>query len=305
MIDIQVSMHTDIGDRKQTNQDSIFAKRDIVENKAVGLYIVADGCGGLAYGEEISNLTVTGFSRMWKNELPKLLTDKKCKDKDIDELLERTIADINANAKNFGSQVESKVGSTLSLLLTIDNRYYIKNVGDSRIYLKRKKRLIQLTEDQSLVAEMVRSGELTKEEAKNFNKKNVLTMCIGVFDKIMTNSKNGKIKSGDVFLLCCDGLHNKVSEKDMCNVMEDKEIDFEDKCEAMRNKIESGEASDNVSSVLCSYKIKRNPALKIICACVILMALVIGFFVLRTYMIDFVKEKIGGCTWNLSLAEYF
>ena len=173
---IEVSSHTDIGDVKQTNQDCIFTKSDIINGHLVGLFIVADGCGGLSYGEEISNLVVTHFSRVWNHELKVLLANRKIKQNDIEELLENAIRDINGGALAFSRQVESKVGSTVSLLLTIDNQYYIKNIGDSRIYLLRGKKILQLTEDQSLVADMIRNGEITKEEAKNFKKKNVLTM---------------------------------------------------------------------------------------------------------------------------------
>lgn len=297
MIDIQLSSHTDIGDKKQTNQDSILVKTGVIENKTVGLYIVADGCGGLAFGEEISNLVVTHFSRIWKKELAEVLTRKRYEDKDIDNVLENAIADINASAKNFGIQVESKVGSTLSLLLTIDEKYYIKNVGDSRIYLCRKGKLIQLTEDQSLVADMIRNGELTKEEAKNFKKKNVLTMCIGVFEKIMTYTKIGKMKSGDSFLLCCDGLHNKVTEKDMCEIIADRTIAFEDKCETMRNKIAPGEANDNVSSILCKYKTKNNKASKLILFAVLLLVVICGAIVFKKEIYS-IGMKIWGMIKN-------
>lgn len=297
MIDIQVSSHTDIGDKKQTNQDSILIKNGVVESKTVGLYIVADGCGGLAFGEEISNLVVTHFSRLWKRELAEVLKKKKCEDKEIDNVLEKAIADINASAKSFGAQVESRVGSTLSLLLTVDKKYYIKNVGDSRIYLNRKGKLMQLTEDQSLVADMIRNGELTKEESRNFKKKNVLTMCIGVFDKIMTYTKKGKVKSGDSFLLCCDGLHNKITEKDMCEIIADRAIAFEAKCEVMRNKIVRGEANDNVSSILCRYKIKSNKILKLMCIAVVL-AIALGSVIFFNKQLYSTGMKIWGMIRN-------
>lgn len=297
MIDVQVSSHTDVGDKKQTNQDSILVKTGVIENKTVGLYIVADGCGGLAFGEEISNLAVTHFSRIWKRELAEVLKNKRYEDREIDAILERAIADINASAKNFGTQVESKVGSTLSLLLTIDKKYYIKNVGDSRIYLCRKGKLSQLTEDQSLVADMIRNGELTREEAKKFKKKNVLTMCIGVFDKIMTYTKIGKLKSGDSFLLCCDGLHNKVTEKDICEIIEDRGIAFENKCEVMRNKIAQGEANDNVSSILCKYKIKNNKVLKLILFAFVLTVVIGGTIIFKKEIYS-IGMKIWGMIKN-------
>lgn len=262
MFNIEISSHTDIGDVKQTNQDCIFSKSGTVGNHSAGLFIVADGCGGLAYGEEISNLVVAHFSRVWNHELKALLQYNKIKANDVDELLEKAIRDINTSALTFSRQVESKVGSTASVLLTIDNRFYIKNVGDSRIYLLRGKNIVQLTEDQSLVADMIRNGEMTKEEAKSFKKKNVLTMCIGVFDEIRTYSKNGKIKAGDKFLLCCDGIHNHVSPEKMIKISKNKKSPFEGKAEEIRNIIEPGMANDNVSTVICRFTKVKNPIKK-------------------------------------------
>ena len=291
MFNIEISSHTDIGDVKQTNQDCIFSKSDIIGNHSVGLFIVADGCGGLSYGEEISNLVVTHFSRVWNRELKSILQHHIVKAHDIDELLEKAIRDINAGALTFSQQVDSKVGSTVSLLLTIDNRFYIKNVGDSRIYLLRDKNITQLTEDQSLVADMIRNGEITKEEAKNFKKKNVLTMCIGVFDEIRTYSKNGKIKAGDKFLLCCDGVHNHVSPDKIIEIVKNKKSPFEGKAEEIRNAIEPGMANDNVSTVICRFsKMKRKSKMKWIFA--ILLVIIIAFAGWLMYSWDHIQEHI-------------
>ncbi len=291
MMNIKVSSHTDIGDKKQTNQDSILVKTGIIENKAVGLYIVADGCGGLAFGEEISNLIVTHFSRIWKNELHTVLAKKKYKDKEIDELLEKAISEINASAKNFGNQIESSVGSTLSLLLTIEKKYYIKNIGDSRIYINRNGKLIQLTEDQSLVADMLRNGELTNEEAKNFKQKNVLTMCVGVFEEIRVYSKTGKIKHNDVFLLCCDGVHNKVSPEKLIEIIKDKKGVFENKAEVIRNAIEPGKATDNVSSVICRYTKPQKIYMHLIIIALLVASAVVAGWIFRHQIADWVWKN--------------
>lgn len=281
MYKIKISSYTDIGDVKTTNQDCILSKNATINNHNVGLFIVADGCGGLAYGEEISNLVVTHFSRVWNNELKSILLNKKIRHKTIDDLLEKAIKEINDAAKNFGGQVGSKVGSTISLLLTIDKNYYIKNVGDSRVYLIRKNKTTQLTEDQSLVADMIRNGELTKEEAKSFKKKNVLTMCIGVFEDIRTYSKTGKIKDNDVFLLCCDGLHNHVSSEEMVKIVREKKIPFYDKAKALREKIEEGKANDNVSGIICEFERKKYTIRN--CILIALLILLIGMSICTVF----------------------
>lgn len=268
---VEISSHSDIGDVKESNQDSILCKCGKIGKHNVGLYIVADGCGGLAYGEEISRLAVTYFTRVWNNELKELLESKKLPKPDaaIDTLLERAIKDINDKAKEFGQMVGDKVGTTLSLLLCIDKKFYIKNVGDSRIYLKRGNKITQITEDQSLVADLLRNNEISKDEALNFKKKNVLTMCIGVFENVRTYSNKGRINHGDTFLICCDGLYNNVTSKAMVKILNDRKIKFEDKCLELRNSIEKGKATDNVSSVVCRFKFGR----KKIAAAIIILAL--------------------------------
>ena len=292
MYNISVSSHTDIGDVKLTNQDCILTKTGIINNHNVGLFIVADDCGGLSFGEEISNLIVIHFSRIWDNELKSLLQSPVIRNEDIDSLLEKAIKDINEGALAFSHQVESKVGSTLSLLLTIDDKFYIKNVGDSRVYLLRGKHIEQLTEDQSLVADMIRNGELTKEEAKDFKKKNVLTMCIGVFDEMRTYSKSGKIKNNDIFLLCCDGIHNRIPPEKMFEIINNKKTPFENKAEEMRIAIEQGVATDNVSSVICIFYKKRSLWKKLILLITILSIIFAGILLMRNRIIKYIENSI-------------
>lgn len=253
MYNVYVSAHTDIGDRKKTNQDSIFFKSDVINNHRVCMFIVADGCGGLRFGEEVSNLIVTYFSRFWNDEFKKTISAKKIDMCEIDTCLNRAMEDVNQKAREFSKQVKAGVGSTLTMLVSADNKYIVKNVGDSRVYLKRKNKIIQLTEDQSLVADLVRSGELTKEEAKNHKKKNVLTMCVGAFDDLKVYTGSGVIKDKDTFILCSDGLHNHVSAETMLEILKAEKYDFEEKAQILRESIEKGNADDNVSSVVCGY----------------------------------------------------
>lgn len=269
MYDVSVSFYTDIGDVRKTNQDSIFSNVATINNRKVGLFIVADGCGGLAFGKEISNLIITYFSRFFYDELEKAVNEEY-NDEQINDLLEKAIRSINAMAIDFSRQAGSKVGSTLSLLLTVEDRYFVKNIGDSRIYLRRKQRISQITKDQTLVAELIRNGELTVAEAKKFKKKNVLTMCIGIFDDIKIYSVSGKIRNGDLFLICSDGLYNSMSEKEMNIVLGNKKISFENIALELRRYIKSGEAKDNVSAVIAGYSKKEVPK-KIIAAFVFIM----------------------------------
>lgn len=166
-------------------------------------------------------------------------------------------------------------------------------MGDSRVYLIRKNKITQLTEDQSLVADMVRNGELTKEEAKSFKKKNVLTMCIGVFEDIRTYSKTGKIKDNDTFLLCCDGLHNHVSGEEIVKIVREKKIPFDDKAKALREKIEEGKANDNVSAVICECaKMSKKITKHLVVALIIIALLGVSTYIFKDYIFTYCNNLI-------------
>jgi protein phosphatase len=256
MFDILVEEYTDAGDVRDINQDSIFSVTKYTGQKSAGLFVVADGCGGLFFGEEASKLVVTHFNMLWDTKLEKFVeTCSSISDDMIFEVLENAIVEINNISINFGNLTNNKVGTTLSILFVVEDKYYIKNVGDSRIYLARKGKAEQLTEDQSLIADMVRNKEMTLEEAKNFSKKNVLTMCIGVFDEIKTYTKTGRIKSGDLFLLCSDGLYNYVPENLFYKLMSgDNKGSMADMARLLRDSIPKGSARDNVSFILIKFK---------------------------------------------------
>lgn len=287
MYKISVSTHTDIGDTKKTNQDSILEKTGTFNRHNVGLFIVADGCGGLQYGEEISKLITSHFSNVWDNTLGAFFSGKRVDEKGLDRFLDDMLNEVNQKAYSFGAQVGGRVGSTISLLVTYDKRYILKNIGDSRIYLKRGKKVLQLTEDQSLVADLVRNGELTKEEAKTYKKKNVLTMCIGVFEELQIFSASGKIKNKDTFILCCDGLHNHVSEKAMMLISSDKKIPFEEKAFVLRDNISTGAANDNVSAIVARFDMGNKRTLDMIVIAIVLVLLAVIF---RNVIINWLHE---------------
>lgn len=253
MHEFYISSHTDTGDKKEINQDSVFVKTATINQHDVSLMIVADGCGGLEFGEQISNLIVTHFSRLWSETPEVFAPSKKINIDSLSNFLDQSLKEINTKALAFGNETGSRVGSTVSLLLTVDCHFIVKNVGDSRVYLNRGGKMIQLSEDQSLVADMIRNGELTKEESKNFKKKNILTMCVGCFEDLKIYTKTGKIKSKDIFLLCCDGLYHHVGEKVMVDILQANNISFDEKAERMRQCIAYGDANDNVSSVIIKH----------------------------------------------------
>ena len=236
------------GDLRSVNQDRVLARQGEISGLQAGLFLVADGCGGLCRGEAVSGLLADSFQVIWDRELPALLAACRRPEDVIPDALAQWVDKINESAYAFGRQVGERVGSTLTVLLTLDRRYYILNVGDSRAYLRRGRRLCQLTEDQSLVADMLRNREITPEEAVRFRQKNILTMCVGYFDRVQVFRTQGKLRRGDLFLLCTDGLYHGVGEDRLEASL--PELVTEDSAAALRDRIAAGDARDNVSAVL-------------------------------------------------------
>lgn len=251
---VLTSVYTGNGDRRSQNQDSVLCKIGKVGGKTVGLFIVADGCGGMANGKLISDLVTSSFARLWAEKLEPMFAGKKVKSADIHKMLDREMENINSDTLEFCRRTGERGGSTVSLLLIINTRYFIKNVGDSRVYRVRHG-IKQLTQDQTLIADMVRAGKLSAAEAANDKKRNVLSMCIGYSGKLKINSASGRIFRGDNFIVCCDGFYNCLSSKMIKRYIKRRRSNsFENSAAEMRNMIERGAASDNVSVILVRCK---------------------------------------------------
>ena len=251
---ILTSVYTGNGDRRRQNQDSVFCKTEKVRGKTVGLFIVADGCGGMANGKLISDLVTSSFARLWDEKLLPMFAEKKVRAADIHNTLDKEMENINSNTLEFCRRIGERGGSTVSLLLIINTRYFIKNVGDSRVYRVRRG-IKQLTQDQTLTADMVKSGELSAKEAANHKKRNVLSMCIGYPGKLKIYSVSGRIFRGDNFVVCCDGFYNCLNNKTIKRYIKRcRGKYFENAAAEMRNMIEPGSASDNVSVILARCK---------------------------------------------------
>ncbi len=241
---------TDKGDVRPENQDSILALSGHVNGQTAGLYVVADGMGGLSHGAQISSYITEQFARWWQEDFPYMVQEHMDHEEEIRELLEQEIWDINQAVLGFNKRMQCRSGSTLSLLLCYRGQYYIENIGDSRVYLLRNQFLRQLTQDQSLVAQLVREHKMTEEEARHSIMKNKLTMCIGMFPVPRSNYYSGELQDKDCFLLCSDGFYHPVGWEQMEQVLGMNHVDAKGKAEYLRQQIQPGKATDNVSAIL-------------------------------------------------------
>ncbi|HLB36289.1 MAG TPA: Stp1/IreP family PP2C-type Ser/Thr phosphatase [Gemmatimonadales bacterium] len=195
---------TDVGVVRSGNEDSFLMLPER------GLFIVADGMGGHAAGEVASEMAV----RIMARELgdPTTRTDG--------ELAEgMRLAIQKANAAIFERTLTEHdkrgMGTTATALILAGSRYLIGQVGDSRAYLLRERRLLQLTKDHSYVQEQVDAGYLTPEQARTHPYSNVITRCVGANSDVTPDIYVGALRPGDKYLLASDGLTGMLEDADL------------------------------------------------------------------------------------------
>ena len=140
------------------------------------------------------------------------------------------------------------MGTTV-VVAVIEGRYlYVANVGDSRLYLIRDD-IRQITKDHSLVEEMVRSGKLKKEEARNHPNKNVITRAVGVEREVNIDFFDLRVRKGDKILLCSDGLSNMLEDSEICAIVKSGG-DVEERARKLITAANQNGGKDNISVVL-------------------------------------------------------
>lgn len=230
---------TDVGAVREMNQDYVFAT-DAPLGPLPNLLIVADGMGGHKAGDFASKYTV----EVLEEELKHSLKDDP----------EEAILDAVQTANHKLIQAAEKdikldgMGTTLVAATVIDHTLYFANVGDSRLYLINKD-IRQLSRDHSLVEEMVRLGGIKEEEARNHPDKNIITRAIGVKEKVEPDFYEFNLKSGDIILMCSDGLSNMVEDEEIFTIIKGSR-DIVEAGEKLIERANENGGKDNISVVL-------------------------------------------------------
>ncbi len=208
------SYYTDIGIKRKTNQDSVILIKADTDFGEVLLAGVCDGMGGHQYGELASKTIVKKLERWFKVEFPAILYNG-ITEEIIKKNWNRVLKECNEELVDFGEENGIELGSTVTLFLFVQSRYYIAHVGDSRGYAIRKEEVYQITQDHSLIADEVRRGKLTELEAKNDKRKNILLECVGITRTINIDFYSGNIERNTCYLACSDGFWHKLSDRDL------------------------------------------------------------------------------------------
>ncbi len=249
-----VAAYTDTGIQKETNQDSICVRRAAVPGAGeVVMAVVCDGMGGLKKGEVASAAGVNAFGAWFDKNLAGLPaicgTDFSLVQRQWTELLVGLHGDLLRYAA--GNRVQ--LGTTVTAILTYQDRYMTVNIGDSRIY-ERKKVLRQLTQDQSLVAREISLGRITEEESRHHPQRNILLQCLGSGDRVSPVFTEGKLQNDALYLLCSDGLVHEVSPEELSDRLQAVYLNSKDSMTAALHETaelcKSRGETDNITAVL-------------------------------------------------------
>ena len=231
---------TNIG-KRTTNEDQVAI---ITKNDQQMIALVCDGMGGHNSGELASKIVCEYICDCFRI-MPVFRNDGEASG-----WLSEVVKDANRLTKrqSLTSPAHQGMGTTLVLALIYQKQVYIASVGDSRAYRIDDQEIVQLTEDDTFVNELIKSNIITKEEAKNHPKRNVLMKAMGVSEDIEVEVQTYPLQVG-YLLLCSDGLYNGENEKQIQNVVL-QSCSLKEKCDRLVDEAIENGSRDNISIAL-------------------------------------------------------
>ncbi|MGG7179426.1 PP2C family protein-serine/threonine phosphatase [Clostridium paraputrificum] len=252
---IEVVVKSDKGIVKKVNQDNFLIKVGKVKEDEFGLFAICDGLGGLSQGEVASKKVVLALEKWWNTRLSIIVTSS-IGDRDILMEMGQVINKVNEDIINYSKENSIKIGTTSSILLILNRRFYICHIGDSRIYTINEK-LNQLTKDHTYYNKLVEEGNIEKSKTV---KKSILTQCIGANISIKPNFLVGDLNKNTLFILCSDGFYNKMTEGEFFKMKYDLEETSDygymgEVCTRYIENIKAKGEKDNISVIGVKFNI--------------------------------------------------
>ena len=224
---------TDVGRQRNANEDDLFAAAD------AGLFAVADGMGGARAGEVAAKAAV--------EQLAGLEEKREVGERELATVVEEANRRIHELSRS--DEALAGMGTTMTAVSVGDGEVAIAHVGDSRAYRLRDDELERLTHDHSLVDEMVRAGRLTPEEAEVHPQRSIITRALGPEPQVEVERMTYPARSGDVYLICSDGLTTMVPEDAIADILRGRSSLQQAAEDLVRVANEAG-GKDNVTVVL-------------------------------------------------------
>ncbi|MGI6059965.1 MAG: Stp1/IreP family PP2C-type Ser/Thr phosphatase [Blautia sp.] len=238
---------TDVGQKRTVNQDFVFTSETPVGNLP-NLFVVADGMGGHKAGDFASSYAVEVL----------LSTIREDENSNPVKIIRAAIENANTQLLREASDNEamSGMGTTMVLVTIVGHYAYVANVGDSRLYLIDENKISQITKDHSLVEEMVRMGEISRDDARNHPDKNIITRALGAGRDVDVDFFDIRLTPGDILLLCSDGLSNMVPDEDIRQVIRTSET-LEETGRRLVSMANDNGGRDNIAVVLVEPETKE------------------------------------------------
>lgn len=234
---------TDKGNIRSVNEDSYC----IVESGCGDwLAAVCDGIGGCASGEQASKLAVQTLTKNF------LKTDGFSHDYEVADWIRNTLHKANdaIYSRSMRYKKNRGMGTTAVGCIITSQATYVFNAGDSRIYAQYEDGLIQMSEDHSVIAQLLRENRITPEEAKTHSQRNTLTNALGVW-RVFRIDINKIESDWKRLLICSDGLHGYVDGAEIADVMADDALDAREKAEMLVKMANNAGGADNVTVIVC------------------------------------------------------
>ena len=240
---MRILAKSDIGKSREMNQDSFYVS-DLNKDE-IKLYIVADGMGGYKGGEIASSLAVKSVKNFVFNNFKKYRKDRES----ILQLLKAAIeyANMVVYDKSKEDSELQDMGTTLDACLIYNNKVFIGHVGDSRVYRIRKNFMRKLTSDHSYVEKLVKEGTITKEEAYNHPKKNMLTKALGCNTLVEPDVAYKGFLKDDQLLMCSDGLTNMIKDDGIYKILKNNP---DEAAEILVNRANMQGGYDNITVIV-------------------------------------------------------
>jgi protein phosphatase len=254
---IKVGARTDVGRRRSNNEDSFKLVPEL------NLFVLSDGMGGEAHGEIASNIAVeTVAAQCLEAARNKNLPYYSEPRPDLTDKTNRLVSSVQAANREIYDSAQKHpaqrgMGATVVAVWLNENRLSVAHVGDSRAYLLRAGTLTQLTQDHSLVAEQLRRGIITREQAEKSDMQSVLIRALGIEPEVQVDADEQLLMEGDTLVLCSDGLSRMVSDEEIASVVLTS-VDMQAAADRLVELANEYGGDDNVSVVL--VRVEPSPA---------------------------------------------
>jgi serine/threonine protein phosphatase PrpC/pSer/pThr/pTyr-binding forkhead associated (FHA) protein len=254
-VDYRTGRKTDVGRSRTLNEDSLFTLERVTNMQSVsrplGVYVVADGMGGQAAGEVASSTVVNLIAARAVTDLAAGRADGGRPDRL--PWLEEVVAAANQKVFDMRQAAGTDMGSTLVLAVVDGDQAFIGHVGDSRIYLINAKGIQRLTVDHSLVERMVAIGQITAQQARTHEQRNVIYRAMGDRAAVEIDTAVHRLAVGDKLLFCSDGLCGPVEDQRIYDIVV-RAPDPQAACEALIAAANDAGGPDNITAVLVEIR---------------------------------------------------